>query len=236
MTMAWWAFRVLVTIVLAACPCAGSARDHAEVIPFVTGTVWTYQALLHWTDTSDTRHRSEVRWTSSVIDAFDHGDVAGALLQGGVEDVFSWSRPPRPRRYEVLRVAARYYLLSDVSKSAFAAVKAAGRKALPADLDQHVWFDVPLMKGRVLRPRDMGRRDDTSYGWWIESVAPARLDVPGLRDPARQAFRLTYNTLASDLHEAIVPGIGITAFTYVHHGTLAEAYVHLIGYRRGRAR
>jgi hypothetical protein len=82
----------------------------------------------------------------------------------------------------------------------------------------------------------MGRRDDTGYGWWVESAAPARLDVPGLRAPARQAFRLTYNTLASELHETIVPGIGVTALTYVHNGTLAEAYAHLIAYRRGRGR
>jgi hypothetical protein len=234
--VARWAFRVLVAIVLAASPRAVWAGDDREVIPFVTGTVWTYQALLKWTDTSNALRRSDVRWTSTVTDAFDHGDVAGALLQGGVEDLFSRSRPLRPRSYEVLRVGTRYYLLSDVSTSAFAAVKAAGRKALPADLDQHVWFDVPLTKGRVLRPRDMGPRDDTSYGWWIESVGRARLDLPGLRDQARQAFRLTYHTLASDLHETVVPGIGVTSFTYVHHGTIAEAYAHLIVYRRGRAR
>ena len=234
--MARCVFRAVVAIVLAASPCAVSAGDDAEVIPFVTGTVWTYQALLKWTDTSNTLRRSEVRWTSTVTDAFDHGDVAGALLQGGVEDLFSWSGAPRPGSYEVLRVGTRYFELSDVSKTTFAALKAAGRKALPADLDQHVWFDAPLTRGRVLRPRDMGPRDDTNYGWWIESVGPARLDVPALRDPARQAFRLTYDTLASELHETVVPGIGVTAFTYVHHGTLAEAYAHLIAYRRGRAR
>ena len=236
MTVARWAFRVLVAIVLAASPCGVSAGDHAEVFPFFIGTAWTYQALLRWTDPPNTLRRSEVRWTSTVIDAFDHGDVAGALLQGGVDDLTSWSRDPRPGTYAVLRVGARYYRLCNVSRSAFAAVKAAGRKALPANLDRHVWFDVPLTAGRVLRPRDMGPRDDTSYGWWIESVGPARLDVPGLRDPARQGFRLTYHTLASDLHETVVPGIGVTALTYVHHGTVAEAYAHLIAYRRGRAR
>ncbi|HEY0381372.1 MAG TPA: hypothetical protein VGC72_04170 [Candidatus Elarobacter sp.] len=236
MVVARWAFRVLLAMVLAASLRAAAAGDNGEVVPFVTGTVWTYQALLKWTDPPNTLRRSEVRWTSTVIDAFDHGDVAGALLRGGVWDLAWWSRDPRPGSYEVVRVGTRYYLLRDVSKSAFAAVKAAGRKALPADLDQHVWFDVPLTKGRVLRPRDMGRRDDTSYGWWIESVGPARLDLPGLRDPARQAFRLTYDTLASEHHETVVPGIGITAFTYVHHGSLAEAYAHLIAYRRGPAR
>ncbi|HYW53417.1 MAG TPA: hypothetical protein VE826_05580 [Dongiaceae bacterium] len=236
MAVARWAFRVLVAIVLAATPSGVSAGDDAEVIPFVAGTAWTYQALLKWTDPPNTLRRSEVRWTSIVIDAFDHGDVAGALLQGGVWDLAWWSRDQRPGIYEALRVGTRYYLLRDVSRSAFAAVKTAGRSALPANLDQHVWFDVPLTKGRVLRPRDMGRRDDTNYGWWIESAGPARLEVPGLRGAARKAFRLSYDTLASEQHDTIVPGVGITAFTYVHNGTLAEAYAHLIAFRRGPAR
>ena len=236
MAVARWAFSMLVAIVLAASPCGVSAGDDAEVIPFVAGTVWTYQALLKWTDPPNTLRRSEVRWTSTVIDAFDHGYVAGALLHGGIDDVFPISDSLRQESYEVLRVGTRYYLLRNVSKSAFAAVKAADRKALPADLDQHVWFDAPLTKGRVLRPRDMGPRDDTGYGWWVESVGPARLDVPGLRNPSRNAFRLTYRTLASDEHQTVVPGVGVTALTYVHHGSLAEAYAHLIAYRRGRAR
>ena len=236
MTVARWTFRMFVAIVLAASPCDVSAGDDAGVIPFVTGTSWTYQALLKWTDPPNTLRRSEVRWTSTVIDAFDHGDVAGMMLRGGVWDLAWWSRDPRPGSYEVLRVGTRFYLLPDVSTAAFAAVKAAGRKALPANLDRYVWFDVPLTKGRVLRSREMGPRDDTTNGWWVESVAPARLDVPGLRDPARRAFRLTYDTLPSEEHETVVPGIGIAAFTYVHHGTLAEAYAHLIAYHRGRAR
>jgi len=230
---------VLLAIVLAASPSGVLAGEDAEVIPFVTGTVWTYQALLKWTETTDTsnaHHRGEARWTSTVIDAFDHGNVAGALLQGGIEDVFPLSGLPRPRSYAVLRVGTRYYLLSDASKSVFAAVKAAGRKALPADLDRHSWFDVPLTKGCVVRPRDMGPRDDTSYGWWVESVRPATFEVPRLRDQAGLSFTLTYHTLASDLHETIVPGIGVTALTFVHHGTVAEAYAHLIAFRRGRAR
>jgi len=234
--VARWAFRVLIAIALAASPRGVSAGDDAAVIPFVIGTAWTYQALLKWTDPPNTLRRSEVRWTSTVIDAFDHGDVAGALLQGGVWDLAWWSSDARPGSYEVLRVGTRYYLLRDVSKTAFAAVKSGGRKALPADLDQHVWFDVPLTKDRVLRPRDMGRRDDTSYGWWIDSVDPARLDVAGLRDRTRRAYRLAYVTLASEHYVTVVPGIGVTAFTYVHHGTLAEAYAHLIAYRRGRGR
>ena len=236
MAVARWVSRVLIAVVLATSPSAVSAGDDADVIPFVTGTVWTYQALLKWTDPPNTLRRSDVRWTSTVIDAFDHGGVAGALLQGGVWDLAWWSRDARPGSYEVLRVGTRYYLLRDVSKTAFAAVKSAGRKALPADLDQHMWFDVPLTKDRVLRPPDMGPRDDTSYGWWIDSAEPARLDVSGLRNRTRRTFRLAYVTLASEHYVTVVPGIGITAFTYVHHGTLAEAYAHLIAYRRGRER
>jgi hypothetical protein len=52
----------------------------------------------------------------------------------------------------------------------------------------------------------------------------------------RSAYVLGYRTLPDEETLTLVPGIGITSFAYVHHGTIVEANVHLVAYRRGEVK
>lgn len=91
-------------------------------------------------------------------------------------------------------------------------------------------------RGAVNHPADLGSRNDTWYGWVVERVVPAQAPVPGMPDAPRPGYLMTYHTLPDEETVILVPGVGITAFTYLHHGTVAEAHLHLIGYRPGRGR
>ena len=70
-------------------------------------------------------------------------------------------------------------------------------------------------------------------GWWIESVAPVKLDLAGMTRATRPSYVLSYATLPDEERITLVPGVGITSFAYLHHGTTAEADVHLVSYHRG---
>jgi hypothetical protein len=219
-----WPVRLVVAVVLAAGIDAPSAAAGDTVFPFVPGTTWTYAGSVKWTvpDTTPTQVRtSEVRWTSRIVDAFDHGDVAAALLSGSVWDVAWWSRENVPGRIVVVRSGACYFLVNDHADDIFRALKRSRRSALPAHSELDPWFSVPLTVGQVSRPADLGPRDDTYYGWLVE-----RASGPG--------YVLTYRTLASEDSVTLVPGIGITSFLFRHHGTVAEAHLHLVAYRPGR--
>jgi hypothetical protein len=203
------------------------------VFPFVKGTTWTYAGTVKWTPEGNRPRSGTVRWRSEVVDAFDDGDVAAALLQGGVWDLVGWSPEVRAGSYVLLRVGTRYYLVYRDPKATFSAVKASGRRALPSNLEQDPWFDAPLKPGRLYRPRDVAPRDDTMYGWWISRVVPVNLRLAGVKDTTRSAYVLRYVTLPDEETLTLVPGVGVTAFAYVHHGTIAEADVHLVAYHRG---
>jgi hypothetical protein len=214
---------VLVAAVLAAVTGMAPAGGDGVVFPFVTGTAWLSAGTVKWTDDRNMPRSANVRWNSAVADAFDDGDVAGALLDGGVWDLAWWSPDARVASYAVLRVRTRYYLISDDAKATFAAVKRSGRKALPSNLEQQRWFDAPLTPGRLLRANDVAPREDTRYGWLIAKAT-------------RSAYALSYLTLPDEQKLTLVPGVGITSFTYVHHGTISEANVHLVAYHRGGLR
>jgi hypothetical protein len=233
MAGARWALWVLVAICFAARSDAAPTGGDAAVFPFVTGTTWTYAGTVKWTDDRNQQRSGDVRWNSEVVDAFDAGDVAAALLHGAVWDLAWWSPDAHAATYALLRVGTRYYLVRRDAKMTFAAVKASGRKALPADLEQALWFEAPLRVGQVYRPRDDPPRDDMRDGWWIESVAPVKLDLAGMTRATRPSYVLSYATLPDEERITLVPGVGITSFAYLHHGTTAEADVHLVSYHRG---
>jgi len=226
---------VLVAIVVAAAAGTAPAGEDGAVFPFVTGTTWTYAGTVKWTPEGNHPRSGTVRWTSEVADAFDHGDVAAALLKGGVWDLAWWSPEAQAGSYVVLRVRTRYYLIYDNANAIFAAVEESGRRALPSDLEQEPWFDAPLKPGRLLRPREVAPRNDTRYGWLIANAAPVNVGLTGMKTATRSAYVLTYLTLPDEEALTLVPGVGITSFAYVHHGTIAEANVHLVEYHRRSA-
>ena len=218
---------LVAAVVLAAATTPAPAGGDSVIFPFVKGTTWTYAGTVKWTPEGNgqpARSRT-VRWTSEVVDAFDDGDVAAALLRGGVWDVAWWSPDASPGSYVVLRVGTRYHVVEHDAKTMFAAVKKSGRNALPSELPDEVWFDAPLEPGALSRPRYVAPRDDTMYGWLIES-APAQ----------QSAYVLSYHTLPDAQTLTLVPGIGITSYAYAHHGTIAEADVHMVAYHRGGAK
>jgi hypothetical protein len=234
MAGARWLISVLVAAVLFS-PRALAQSDRVAVFPFAKGTVWTYAGTVRWTGSRNRPESRDVRWTSEVVDAFDRGDAAGVLLHGGVWDLAWWSPQTRPADYAVLRLGNRYYLIQADPKRVFARVEASGRAGLPgnAERDQR-WFDAPLKPGRLLRPSGVAPRSDTRYGWLVERAVPVKLAVTGIAPGERTGYELRYTTLPDEQRVTVVPGAGITSFVYEHHGTVAEAHLHLVEMRPAR--
>jgi hypothetical protein len=74
------------------------------------------------------------------------------------------------------------------------------------------------------------------YGWWVESAGPVTLNVAGASSTKRRAYVLSFRSLPDEETITLIPSIGITSFAYLHHGTVAEADVHLIAYHRGNVK
>ena len=234
-----WGLWVLAALIVAVFPGTAQAGNAAADIPFVKGTTWTYAGTVRWTSTTSRRsdpsvvRTDTVRWVSEVVDAFDDGHVSGALLEGGVWDLYGWSPHKQRGTYTLLRVGLRLYEIFNDAKTIFAAAKASHGNVLPANLhDSMSWFGSPLKAGQLYRAKEVGGLD-TSYGWYVASATPVKLDLDGKKNATLSAYQLSYRTLASDEAMTIVPGIGITSLAYVHHGTIAEVHVHIVGFRRG---
>jgi len=67
-----------------------------------------------------------------------------------------------------------------------------------------------------------------AYRWFVsENLAGVPLVAKHL--PADSpGFRLTLRTLPDDTVIDFIPGVGMTRYQYRHHGTVAEADLHLV--------
>jgi hypothetical protein len=72
-------------------------------------------------------------------------------------------------------------------------------------------------------------RSDNRYCWLVASAKKEALaGVRGLDQGTRDQYVLEYRTNPDDSSFTFVPGIGITAYDYHHHGTVADTELKLV--------
>jgi hypothetical protein len=88
------------------------------------------------------------------------------------------------------------------------------------------------MIGKVFGGDFSNRLRGTRYCWNVEGESPfemkANTNAVPLQNP--REFSCVYRTSPDHSFMKIVPGLGITAYVYVHHGTLAETDLRLIDF------
>lgn len=200
-------------------PCAG--------LPLEPQTSWTYRARVAWTTpgTSVVRRRI-ITWTTIIETVQTSDSVTVATVRDWPTGLAWWTPGQASEISVILCRADRLYHLSaaDASPAAVADSLLAGRRA--PSLDELI-LQLPLHTGDLFG-RDQGDRDDTFYAWYVDSVAPAA--------KGDSVFTLTYRTVPDHQRVRFVPGLGITEYAYMHHGTVAEVDATLIAFRRPRTR
>lgn len=103
------------------------------------------------------------------------------------------------------------------------------------DGPSEIFFDLPLIPGKKYGSQVQIFRLDNFYCWEVERVDWVSVDsIEGC--PLRgiqPEFVLSYKTNPANVEFRIVPGLGVTGYKYVHHGTIEEVETRLIHYYPG---
>jgi hypothetical protein len=223
--LARWALLILL---ITRTTSAENPKPH-HVFPFLKGTKWTYAGSVKWIEHLDQERSHQIRWTSEVVDAFDHGEIAAALLKGGVWDL-AWYQPGKQLGdYAVIRVDDEYYLFEQDAATIFAGIKNKGRSGLPKDYRDSLWFETPLSEGDIAWPDGTAGADGFPLlVWVVDKLDHKRLNVPGVKAGTYNVYNLILRSNPDHQIVGVAPGVGIVSYIYSHHGTLAEADVHLV--------
>jgi hypothetical protein len=193
------------------------------------GASWTYTGWRQWTaEGAGQSDSAAVRWTTSVV-AVRAIPAGRLLLVRGFVSELAWSVPTTVPRLSILAC-----LKDRLLRLAFVADSAAKYRfdhwTNTSAARGEVLLQQPLTDGAIFG-QDPPRQDDM-YGWAVERLKPTPAVPPSCGQPGPDAFRLTMRTMPDHQIVEWRAGLGVTSYTYAHHGTPAAAEVRLTRCRR----
>lgn len=225
---------LLIALSLLLLPAAMAATSSAPAaFPLSAGVVWTYRGLVKWTNSANTISQKTLTWTMTITRTISYRQYVIAVLKGHPLDLAWYDETTRPGNYLIVYDGtAKYYLLDNSSIAPVMARVQAAKEDL-ADLlsNYELFLDLPLSSGKTFgADPQLPARDDQMYCWAVEQVQTGPLTGIASIDPkpTHTRYQLAYRTNPDEQVIDFVPTIGLTAFTYVHHGTVAEAHLKLV--------
>ncbi|GAK57792.1 hypothetical protein U27_04759 [Candidatus Vecturithrix granuli] len=195
--------------------------------PLAPGTYWVYEGLVKWQVESGVKER-QMTWKMEVIKKVERGEFTGYLMKGHPIDLVFYEDGRISSDYAIIRNGEKFY---ETDVETFQRLKDLQDKLENLVSDAELTLDLPLMPGKKFGEAEMLDREDDSYCWMVKEARPFSRQINGvaLSDTLTE-YLLTFATLPEDVVVHFTPGIGITRFEYVHHGTISEVDVSLIEY------
>lgn len=200
-----------------------------EPIPLEKGVCWFYSGQVEWLGQDGKEHRKVLKWRSEITDVLRKDGVTAATLLGHPLDLAFYAEGREPGRYVLVKDAAgRYYLLSHTAAEAFVNAMTQG-ESLRTPAEEDMIFDgAHPMSAALASPTDDG------YNRWVADGARGfnLKGIKGLQGGPSSAWRMSHRTNSSHMMASYVPGVGLVAFLFGHHGTLSRVDVRLAEFTR----
>lgn len=201
------------------------AKEHD--FPLSPGTYWVYEGLVKWQVESGVQEQ-QMTWKMEVIEQVERGEFTGYFMQGHPDDLVFYEDGRAPGNYAIIRHDKRFY---ETSVETFQRLKDSQDTLEQLVSEADLILDFPLTPGKKFGEAEMLDREDDAYCWMVQEGQPFSRQINGvsLSEPVME-YLLTFATLPEDVVVHFTPGIGITRFEYVHHGTISEVDVSIIEY------
>jgi hypothetical protein len=233
------------SIICQAAAASSPARAGQDFFPLVKGNCWIFEGPTKWI-TADLKTPVATRVLRSKMEITDvtrHGKLVVAKVTGHPGDLSWYEEGQKPGAYYIVRKNDRYFYLlivpsdedsSNVREREMLIARMNNSRDQLADLLErgNLFLELPLRTGKRFGDPEQLTREDRMYCWVVESIEAA--DLGGVSGIAKadtgnaRAYNLEFNTNPDSTRVQFVPGVGITKYSYVHHGTVAETDLVLV--------
>lgn len=191
-----------------------------HLVPLDVGTAWTYRARVRWTveNSAETREAT-ITWHSAVLRSgrSQRGTVA---VVSGFPDELAWYSPGQRPGYTVVTETPSGFFIKKVDSVSEA--NAIFDKDGVSDLGEQL-LTIPVHLDDCIG--DDPDRRCCMYCWHVEDNISYQHQL---------GWRIVYRSNPDHSVIELVPGVGVTRYTYEHHGTVASADVTLLAINRPR--
>jgi hypothetical protein len=202
----------------------GVRANDAVFIPLKTGNWWLYRVSHAYSkDEAVVKESDTVK--AEILNVAKYKDITVALfsnIPGGFFDGKATLIVVNDKDY--YRAGEDMYDLIVKNKGE---IKIDGYDILAADSPDNIklgeirWqeLSLPLTKNKLFYCDETGKsRGDNYYCNWVRSVKPAKQEY----FPGKDEYEIAQYTLPDESHSYYVKGVGLTYFSYSHHGSLDE--------------
>jgi len=205
--------------------------------PLSKGTFWVYEGDVSWVDKDPATGQNQVNnkhltWRSEVVDVVEK---RGAVLLHGFPTDLAWYKSDtKPSDTLILQVGPDYYRVRNKPLEVFQMIKGGypdPPNGHPDPNTAELFLPTPLALGKQFGMGDtIIELFSSRYCSLVENVAPFDLrtvkNAPKLDHPL--SYGITFHTTPDNDEVDFVPGLGITYYYYLHHGTTMEVSIRLL--------
>jgi hypothetical protein len=200
-------------------------------MPLRAGTTWTYQAQVSWSvaGSADTRDTT-LTWVTRILTTIRRDSSIVAAVENWPSSLAWWEPSQAPDTTLLVCLNDRVYHLGGSQNDGRSAVSEAASGTLTLRADNLI-LAFPLHEG-LLYAQEPPDRTDTFYGWFVEAAVPMPSPLVRLgASPADSLYTIANRTVPDHQIVQFAPRLGVTQYTYAHHGTVATATALLVSVR-----
>lgn len=216
---------------------AQETEAEKTVLPLSEGTYWIYEGVTKWTEENSTDlEEKKITWKMEVIENFQRGHVNVGVVKGHPADLV-WYREGKERGdYLIIELKpGKYYLvMGDRVPEVLARLKDEGDFLANLLEESELFLEWPLLTGQVFGSTSQLARLDGGYRWNVEQQELVGLKTKRIASGSETQYRLTYRTAPDRVVVHFIPGVGISRYQYLHHGTISEIDLKLIEFQPGK--
>jgi hypothetical protein len=224
------------------------ARHEPPVmVPCSVGTYWIYRGTSKEQGEGTNLDKTLTEKKVTVVDSIKSDGISACLVEEhtDVQDLSHHKRPSTPNSYTMRLVFdnKRYYEEEEeeditgqtpISETWRALKKEISDGKIPDEPNpDSLKMKVPSKVGAVWD--DLPGRDDGMYCWSVEETTPLKAGtrVGQISLPQESTeYTIIFRTCPDHTIRKFVPGIGFTAYTYSHHGTIMDLDEHLVEFHQ----
>jgi hypothetical protein len=203
-----------------------------EQFPLAKGSYWIYNGQRQEQDAGQGLKvfSKKITCRTEVVDRIERAGVTAAVVRG---------YPVSGEDLQVLvSVNGYHFYLLPADSSVLKRLKNTNDALVDLVRDDQIALVLPLVKGDRFCESSQMTRPDGFYCSVVEDQRRERLTgVLGVSSGVeRTVYQITLRTAPDYTAMNFVPGIGITAYDYIHHGTIEEEHLKLVEFHDGMIR